>query len=237
MAGFGRTGSLGEQWQNGRNRRDSERTCKPGSVPSRQRVRCRGGAAISLGRRLLGASSSLPECGGGPDRPARSCPRSTLFGLAPGGVCLARLVTQPAGELLPHRFTLTADGRGHRLAVCFLLHFPGPCGRWALPTTLSCGARTFLPAGLPEGSACRAAARSTPNLTSYHTDTQARRTVDRQGTLAVYRHSLDMVSSGRCCVFWQICRERRQFCGPVLPIVSILSSKGGWSECSHGAWR
>ena len=30
-------------------------------------------------------------------------------------------------------------------AVCFLLHFPEPCGRWALPTTLSCGVRTFLP--------------------------------------------------------------------------------------------
>ena len=33
-------------------------------------------------------------------------------------------------------------------AVCFLLHFPCPCGRWALPTTVSCGARTFLPASL-----------------------------------------------------------------------------------------
>ncbi len=31
-----------------------------------------------------------------------------LFDLAPGGVCLARPVTRPAGELLPHRFTLTA---------------------------------------------------------------------------------------------------------------------------------
>jgi hypothetical protein len=28
--------------------------------------------------------------------------------------------------------------------VYFLLHFPEPFGRWALPTTLSCGARTFL---------------------------------------------------------------------------------------------
>jgi hypothetical protein len=35
----------------------------------------------------------------------RSAP---LFGLAPDGVCRAKLVTQPAGELLPHRFTLTA---------------------------------------------------------------------------------------------------------------------------------
>src|SRR5262245_6307524 len=33
------------------------------------------------------------------------------------------------------------------LAVSFLWHYPGPCGRWALPTTLPCGARTFLPRG------------------------------------------------------------------------------------------
>jgi hypothetical protein len=36
---------------------------------------------------------------------------SSLFDLAAGGVCLARLVTQPAGELLPHRFSLTARAR------------------------------------------------------------------------------------------------------------------------------
>ena len=90
---------------------------------------------------------------------------SFLFGLASRGVCLASLVTQSAGELLPHRFTLTyqwAEGSVRRSvpgrhlifhqlpsalcqAVYFLLHFPGPCGRWALPTTVSCEARTFLP--------------------------------------------------------------------------------------------
>ena len=121
--------------------------------------------AISLGSRLLGSSSGLPgsrwRAG-----PARGIDRATessgrihcfLLDLAPGGVCLARLVAQPAGELLPHRFTLTAPtlaacppkGEPSRqdigAAVCFLLHFPGPYGRWALPTTMSCGARTFLP--------------------------------------------------------------------------------------------
>jgi hypothetical protein len=71
----------------------------------------------------------------------------SLFDLAPGGVCLAKLVTQPAGELLPHRFTLTTQTliKEIREAVCFLLHFPGPCDRWALPIAMSCGARTFLP--------------------------------------------------------------------------------------------
>ena len=33
---------------------------------------------------------------------------SLLFGLAPDGVYQARPVTRPAGELLPHRFTLTS---------------------------------------------------------------------------------------------------------------------------------
>jgi hypothetical protein len=70
--------------------------------------------------------------------------RSFLFDLAPGGVCLAKPVTRPAGELLPHRFTLTARTEA-REAVYFLLHFPWPRGRWALPTTVSFGARTFLP--------------------------------------------------------------------------------------------
>ena len=35
----------------------------------------------------------------------------SLLGLAPGGVYLARQVTSPAGELLPHRFTLTTSPR------------------------------------------------------------------------------------------------------------------------------
>ena len=38
----------------------------------------------------------------------RLVPTAPLFGLAPGGVCRARPVTRPAGELLPRRFTLTS---------------------------------------------------------------------------------------------------------------------------------
>ena len=68
----------------------------------------------------------------------------SLFGLAPSGVYRARPVARPAGELLPRRFTLTARAEA-REAVCFLLHFPWPHGRWVLPITASCGARTFLP--------------------------------------------------------------------------------------------
>ena len=59
-------------------------------------------------------------------------------------------------------------------AVSFLLHFPGPSagdpwgvglGRWALPTTASCGARTFLPPaanGPPERPAARRATTARP---------------------------------------------------------------------------
>src|SRR5204862_5690266 len=76
------------------------------------------------------------------------CAACALLGLAPGGVCQASRVAPAAGALLPHRFTLTAPAVRRGLvpaaAVCFLLHFPGPCGRSGLPTTLSCGARTFL---------------------------------------------------------------------------------------------
>ncbi len=67
--------------------------------------------AISLGRRLLAASCGLPGSSGGPGRPARRAPEDDdappLFGLAPGGVYRAEGVAPPAGELLPHRFTLT----------------------------------------------------------------------------------------------------------------------------------
>src|ERR1700722_9433634 len=110
--------------------------------------------AISLGSRLLGSSSSLPGSPHGPDQSACRAGRPRvarpgtcfLFGFAPCGVYLARLVTQPAGELLPHRSPLTGlRGDPRAPAVCFLLHFPWPRGRWALPTTVSYGARTFLP--------------------------------------------------------------------------------------------
>jgi hypothetical protein len=79
-------------------------------------------------------SSSLPGSHNGPDQPAgrtgRTCrrpSRCSLFDLAPGGVCLARLVTQPAGELLPHRFTLTSLASMKRPArrSAFCCTFPG----------------------------------------------------------------------------------------------------------------
>jgi len=102
--------------------------------------------AIHLGSRFPGTSSGLPGSRMADRTSPRRAPAArdfSLLGLAPGGVYLARLVTQPAGALLPHRFTLTSIAEANE-AVCFLWHYPWPCGRWALPTTVSSGARTFL---------------------------------------------------------------------------------------------
>jgi hypothetical protein len=71
--------------------------------------------------------------------------------LAPGGVYRAAAVTCGAGGLLHHRFTLTPADAG---AVCFLWHCPAGHPGSALPTTLSCGARTFL-TGLAPGATAR----------------------------------------------------------------------------------
>ena len=108
-------------------------------------------ATISLGRRLLVGSSNLPGRVTRRTASRRRAVSSTadfaLLGLASGGVCRAEPVTRPAGALLPHRFTLTSSrslARPRRSAVCFLWHCPGSCERWALPTTVSCEARTFL---------------------------------------------------------------------------------------------
>jgi hypothetical protein len=71
--------------------------------------------------------------------------------LAPGGVYRAAAVTCGAGGLLHHRFTLTPADAG---AVCFLWHCPAGHPGSALPTTLPCGARTFL-TGLAPGATAR----------------------------------------------------------------------------------
>ena len=52
---------------------------------------------------------------------------------------------QRPGALLPHPFTLACAASRRPSAVCSLWHFPSPRGARALPGTLPCGARTFLP--------------------------------------------------------------------------------------------
>src|SRR3954453_8671615 len=103
---------------------------------------------ISLGHRLPGASSDLPGSRNGSGRSAaRPAPRdraetAPLFGLAPGGVCRAKPVTRPAGELLPRRFTLTAPIRGRRgglfSVALSLLGYPSG-GRYPPPCPMESG--------------------------------------------------------------------------------------------------
>jgi len=102
---------------------------------------------IPLASMLPSRSSDLPGNSGGPPS---SVP---LFGLAPGGVYQAPAVTGGTGELLPHRFTLTPTHMQHMGgAVFFLWHFPSCQQDWALPSTPSYGARTFLPPAKRQGS-------------------------------------------------------------------------------------
>ncbi len=82
---------------------------------------------IPLAPLLPVGSSNQPESSDGPPSNA------LLFGLAPGGACLAPDVATETGELLPHRFTLTPP-LARRSAFCcaFLLvaetgRYPAPC--------------------------------------------------------------------------------------------------------------
>src|SRR5206468_5207087 len=117
-----------------------ESACRPGSV----RPLARGGGHPSGTAVADSLVRSTREHRAGRPRSLAQGTAGSPLDLAPGGVYRAAAVTCGAGGLLPHRFTLTPADAG---AVCFLWPCPaGPPGS-ALPTTLPCGARTFL-AGL-----------------------------------------------------------------------------------------
>src|SRR5579863_5786516 len=113
-------------------------------------ARSRGPAVIHLGLPLPAASCGLPASIGRAalNRSRRPAPLAANAGpldLAPGGVYRAAAVTCGAGGLLHHRFTLTVAARKRpATAVCFLWHCPAGHPGSVLPTTLPCGARTFL---------------------------------------------------------------------------------------------
>jgi hypothetical protein len=124
-----------ERFRTGWNdKRATEKACKPGSVP-----RVSGATIISLGRRLPGVSSGLTR------EPRAGDPNALLFGLAPGGVCRAGAVTRVAGELLPHRFTLTVLADGGLFSVALSVGLP-PLGVTQHPALWS---PDFPPATLP----------------------------------------------------------------------------------------
>ena len=116
------------------------RTCKPNSVALAAGDACPRHDACSHLSGPSGCPSAraaypeLKRSGAAPLLPIWPCSR---WGLP------CRTCHQARGELLPRRFTLTSAEAG---AVCFLLHFPYPCGRWPLATTVPRGVRTFLPA-------------------------------------------------------------------------------------------
>ena len=74
--------------------------------------------------------------------PARVTHNGNLFGLAPSGVYRAVVCYQQRGALLPHPFTLTK--RTWRSTLCCTSRQRLRTAQ-ALPGTLPCGARTFLP--------------------------------------------------------------------------------------------
>src|SRR5688572_10409063 len=82
---------------------------------------------ISLRRRLLGISSSLPGTDDANASTARAAPRP-LFGLAPSGVYPAAAVTSWRGSLLHHLFTLacafTAIGGSFSVALSVVSRRP-----------------------------------------------------------------------------------------------------------------
>ncbi len=116
-------------------------------------------AIISLGCQLPGTSTRPTRTSNGTDS------SSALLGLAPGGVCPAIAVAgdavrsyrtisplpvpTPESSLQAALYRLKPGLQRRPSAVCFLWHFPDPRGRWMLSTTVSCGARTFLPVGDP----------------------------------------------------------------------------------------
>lgn len=97
--------------------------------------------AISLGPSSRTAANDLPE--------DLSAGRAILlFGLPPGGVCRAGPVARSAVSSYLTVSPLPSPTSG-RPAVCSLWHCPCSRERWALPTTLPWGARTFLPRRVP----------------------------------------------------------------------------------------
>ncbi len=92
----------------------------------------------------LGCASPHTSC----DLPGNGAGRTNvpLFGLAPGGVYPATPVTRRAVRSYRTISPLPAVLKKQQRAVYFLWHWPLACAPQALPGTLPCGARTFLPA-------------------------------------------------------------------------------------------
>jgi hypothetical protein len=109
--------------------------CKPGSVPLRVMT-------IHLGRTLPPASCNQPGRQPG-NRPAGEPDASSLFGLAPGGVCPAAPVTSRAVRSYRTLSPLPVAANRHR-RFTFCGTFPGVAPAGHYPAPYFHGARTFL---------------------------------------------------------------------------------------------
>ncbi len=96
----------------GKKSKAPEKAGKPGPVP---RAGCPARGDGHFSRTPVARRLKRPN-----PRARAGHPIALLFGLAPGGVCRAGAVTRAAGELLPHRFTLTALASGGLLSVALV---------------------------------------------------------------------------------------------------------------------
>ena len=79
-----------------------------------------------------------------------------------------------------------------RVAVCSLLHFPAGHPGWALPTTLPCGARTFL-----DDPPRRSRRRGRPADSSAHPKVASRRAPSRRAHPHALRDGDEAIATGR----------------------------------------
>ncbi len=83
-----------------------------------------------LSRAIIHLRPASPRtCSGLPESGASSA-MGFLFGLAPGGVCLAADCCQPRGALLPHHFTLARQQSGGMLSVALAVGSRPPGVTW-----------------------------------------------------------------------------------------------------------
>ena len=149
-----------------RTRRRAPRPLRTGAVRqdgSRPVSRVLSRAAIHLGRASPRASCDLPGSGAG-----HAC-RSPIWSCSGWGLPCHRCCHR-RGALLPHLFTLTRARR----AVCFLWHCPWARAPQALPGTLPCGARTFLPAARCGAAAARPTPAAPVSASRFHSATEKR---------------------------------------------------------------
>ncbi len=136
---FRRRGGLGSDVPGGNNRRLA---CKPGSVPP----------ANGRGRSFIWSDDCSSDQATYPGFMTGRTSPHPLFGLAPGGVYRAdRSPGRWCALTAPfHPYLIPLRGEGHRRCTfcCTVPILPErkfrSVGRWELPTTASCGARTFL---------------------------------------------------------------------------------------------